>query len=174
MSNIMVYWFSKDHDEIGFAERALKHLESKGLLSRQNGEEFLLEGRLGDFNGECGNRAVREPLPAALPEEAQSNGLCPRCDDDLGEAFLELHESLVAPSAFLPGEAPARQGDSARCPSCGWTGRFDEAVSGIPGEAFHLRREYLGLYDVYVDDLAPLEALADEVPDSDVLVVMTT
>jgi hypothetical protein len=62
----------------------------------------------------------------------------------------------------------------ARCPSCGWTGRFDEVASGIPGEAFHLRREYLGLYDVYVDDLATLESLAEEVPGSEVLVVMTT
>ena len=174
MSNIMVYWFSKDRDEPGFAERALKHLETQKLVTRMGDGEFLLEGRLGEFNGECGNRATCEPLPAALPEEAQTNGLCPRCDADLGEAFLELHESLVAPSAFEPGEAPVRGSEVARCPSCGWTGRFDEVASGIPGETFHLRREYLGLYDVYVDDLAGLESLADEVPGSEVLVVMTT
>lgn len=174
MSNIMVYWFSKDKDEVGFADRALSHLEAQGLAEREEDGGFVLLDRLGDFNGECGNIAIREALPAAIPEEAQNCGLCPRCAEDLGEAFLELHESLVAPSAFEPGSAPERGGETAHCPACGWEGRFDEVASGIPGEGFHLRREYLGLYDVYLDDLAPLERLASEVPGSAVLVVSTT
>ncbi|MCB9495605.1 MAG: hypothetical protein H6686_01805 [Fibrobacteria bacterium] len=174
MSNIMVYWFSKGQDEVGFADRALNHLVQKGLAVRDGEEEFALLGKFGEFNGECGNVAIREKLPAALPEEAQNCGLCPKCSEDLGVAFLDLHESLVAPSAFEPGSEPMRNGETIQCSSCGWTGRFDEVESGIQGEAFLLRREYLALYDVYVDEVEPLHELASEVPGSAIMVVSTT
>lgn len=172
MSNWNVYVFSKSKDEPGFARAAIEALRRLDAVDELEDGEFAFRGALAELNGELGNQVVVSTRPCALPEEAGFyQGFCPECGAELGEPFEALHLSLLGESVGLD-ERPVLDSDQVQCPQCPWTGAFDETDSRDPEVAFHLRREYLGIYDTYCDDLDAAQArLAAILPDAIVMIV---
>lgn len=176
MSTFYLYLFSKDSDEVGFARRAFEALKAQGIATTIEGDEVLFDEENESamlLSGQGGNWIRTSEVPVAIPEESHSYvGLCPKCESPLGEDFDVYWNASLHPELYDQDEVPLKPEHlHVACPACGWTGDLEQCR--LDGEDFsiRLRREYIGIYDIYDSDVfdwkGRLEAM---VPDSEVII----